>query len=89
MTGNKIDEDHVSTDGSDVVLQPYIAAGKVTRIFWPFRPEPHSITSYHAAQFTQEFQCIYRGRQRAGGGGGGGMVGRAKEWVVGEGIGEV
>lgn len=53
---------HAPVDEPQLLLAPYVAAGFVTLVPWPFRPLPHTMGAYHAAQLTSEADCLYRFR---------------------------
>lgn len=54
--------DHASTDMPQLLLEPYVRAGLVTVLPWPFRPEPHTIETYQRAQVLSELDCLLRFR---------------------------
>jgi len=57
--------DHLSVDNTNEKLKPYIDSGLVTYHSWRnYRPEPHTIETYHIAQDTALLSCLNRYRDK-------------------------
>jgi hypothetical protein len=53
--------DHNSTDSTNNILRPFVQSGLVTYVNWRnYRPEPHTIDSYHKAQDAMILSCFHR-----------------------------
>jgi len=56
--------DHQSFDKTNEILEPYIKRGIVTYHNWRnYRPEPHTIKTYHLAQDASILSCLNRYRE--------------------------